>query len=328
MVTYNRDLIYLRSENARMSLRETANLLRKSPQRLKYSINVLEKDGILRHPYCVFDYSFFGLILFRVYFKGGYISEREKSGILDKLQANPYVVSVYELSGEFDLTVEFASPNPSKFNKELKKLSMLSKTLSDYKIILNLVTHIPPRDYLTARDELHRLHTERIVGGDREKEGFTANEMTVMKNLLNHPLARMTGLAKMSGLNVKTTKSMIASLTRRNIIRGFKYSLDKNRLGIYKFRLFLRLHNLASEREAGLMAHLLKTREVTRINKTVGDWDMEVDIESFEKTGIRYLIMHLREQFLDIIEKFNLIEFTDTYKRVYLPSFIFEDGHG
>src|SRR3989338_5041148 len=142
MVKINTDIIYLRSENARMSVKEISNYLNKSPQRLKYSIDVLEKEDILKNPYCIFDYSYLGLLLFRVYFKGAYTSEKDKMRIIEELQKNPYIVLIYELSGEFDLTLEFASPNPSKFNKELKKLSELSKSLSDYKIVLNLVTHI------------------------------------------------------------------------------------------------------------------------------------------------------------------------------------------
>jgi len=116
-------LIYLRSENARIGLKELSRHLKKSPQRLKYSLSVLEHDEILNQPYCVFDYSYFGLILFRVYFKGAYIREKDKNNIIAELQKNNYIISLYELSGEFDLVVEFASPNPSRFNKELKKVT-------------------------------------------------------------------------------------------------------------------------------------------------------------------------------------------------------------
>src|SRR3989338_9837644 len=134
------ELLYLRGENARIGLQDLSHHLKRTPQRLKYTFSVMEKEGILRDPYCVFDYSYFGLILFRVYFKGGYISEQDKTGIISTLRENPYVISIYELTGEYDLCVEFASPNPSRFNKELKKISNLHATLTDYKIVLNVVT--------------------------------------------------------------------------------------------------------------------------------------------------------------------------------------------
>src|SRR3989344_9149584 len=130
-------LLFLRSENTRMSFRELARVTQKSPQLIKYNVSVLEKEGILRDPFYIFDYSYFGLILFRVYFKGIYIKEQDKIRVIDELRQNPYVLSVYELVGEFDLGVEFAAPNPSKFNKEFKKIISSNPLLKEYKIVLN-----------------------------------------------------------------------------------------------------------------------------------------------------------------------------------------------
>ena len=78
MTKFDYELIYLQSENARVNLKDIAHQLKKTSQRLKYSLDVLEKDKIIINPYCIFDYSYFGLILFRVYFKGVYINEQEK----------------------------------------------------------------------------------------------------------------------------------------------------------------------------------------------------------------------------------------------------------
>src|SRR3989344_2373523 len=307
-------LVYAKSENVRISLKELSSLLQKSSQLLKYNLVGLEKEKILHDPYCIFDYSYFGLILFRVYFKGVYISERDKLKIVHNLKENPYVLSIYELIGEFDLGVEFASPNPSRFNKEFKKIISDNPLLKEYKIILNLVTHIYPRQYLTKNPMLQGLHNQKIIGGDREKENFSPPERALLRVLLLKPAIRYTALAKESELNIKTVKSMLHNLTKRHIIKGYKYLINKDKLGINKSRLFLKLHNLDLERETSLMNYLYETKEVTQINKTVGDWDMEIDLEALDKTRIRYFIISLRQDFSDLIAQFNLIEFYDYYK--------------
>lgn len=319
------DLLYLLSENARMKLRDISQILKKSPQRLKYSFAALEREGLLSQPYCLFDYSYFGLLLFRVYFKGGYLGEAEKESIIQKLRANPYVLSIYELTGEFDLVAEIASPNPSKFNKELKKIVLSLPVLNDYKIILNLVTHSYPRNYLLDRQSFSSFPTEIIVGGDRERKSFNSNELAVIRNFLFAPRLRLASLAGQSRLNVKTVSSALKNLSHNKIIRGYKYILDTNQLGIHKFRLFLRLRSLALEREAQLLEYLLKTNEIVQASKTVGDWDLEIDIESLDKNHLRHLIMHFREEFKDVIEKFNLIEFYKYYQKSYLPRYLFEE---
>ena len=318
-------LVFLRSENARISLKELSQHLRKSPQLLKYSVSALEHEGILRDSYYIFDYSYFGLILFRVYFKGVYIKEQDKLRIIKELKDNPYVLAVYEVTGEFDLGVEFASPNPSKFNKEFKKVISENPLLKEYKIVLNLVTHIYPRHYLIENPELHHFSSQKIVGGDREKEEFTLQEMSLLRVLLRHPTIRYTALAKESGMNVKTAKSVLTNLMKRNIIKGCKFLINRHKLGVSKSRLFLKLHHLNLENESILMKYLHDNKEVIQVNKTVGDWDMEIDLEALDKSAIRHMILRLREDFSDLIANFNLIEFHDYYKRTYLPEYLFRE---
>lgn len=324
MVKIDTDLLYLWLENARIRLKELSKKLQKSSQRLKYSLIVLEKRGIIKDAYCIFDYSYFGIILFRVYFKGGYISEKDKEQILKKLYDNPYIVSIYEMSGEFDLALEIASPNPSRFNKELKKIRALIQTLNSYKVLLNIVTHMYPRSYLIKNLKLMESPTHHIIGGDRTIETFTKPEMAIMRNMSINPKIRLTKLAKKSRISVKTVTKILKNLRERNIIKGFKHTLDTDKIGLDKFRLFLKLHNLSPEKEDELMNHMLNTKEIVQVNKTVGDWDMEIDIEAFDKIRIRSLITEFREKFKELIETFNLIEFYKYYKRSYLPLYIFE----
>jgi len=318
-------ILYLKSENARMRLKELAKSLRKSSQRLKYNLAVFEKEGILRFSYAVFDYSYFGILLFRVYFRAAYVNEKERDNIVKELSENPYVMSIYELSGEFDLVVEFAAPNPSKFNKELKKISELAPSLNNYKIVLNLVSDLAPKQYLTRSEHLRGMFSEKVVGGDRERETFNANEMKVMKALRENPTIRITTLAKTADINAKTAKQILSNLAKRNVLKGCKYNGNINKLGISKFRMFLRLHNISIQREADLMKHILSLGEAVQMNKTVGDWDLELDIEAVEKNRIRQLIMQLRENFKDIIESVNLIEFYDYYTRRFLPAYLFSE---
>jgi len=324
MTKINKDLLFLCSENAQEKIKNISKSLHYSSQRTKYALEILKKEKIIHGPYCIFDYSYFGLILFKVYFKGGYISEKDKQTIISKLIENPYVISVYELLGEFDLAIEIASPNPSRFNKELKKVRDLIPTLNNYKMVLNIVSYLYPRFYLTKeQDILRMIKQEILIGGDRKIESFDKNEMLIMENFLDNPLIRLTTLARKCQINVKTATNIIKNLKYKKIIKGFKYNISANQLNLQRFRLFLNLHNLTNERESEFMKHLLNTKEIIAVNRTVGDWEMEIDIESNTNAEIRKLIIFLREEFKDIIESFNSIEFYQYYKRSFLPKYIF-----
>ncbi len=327
MPKIDRNLIFIYSNNARCKIKEASNMLNKSPQRLKYSIKVLEKEEILYNLHSVFDYSYFGLILFKVYFKGGYISEKDKDEIIKKLSQNPYITSIYELSGQYDLVVEVASPNPSRFNKVIKKVAKLATTLNNYKIILNLVTHIYPNLYLLDKQKLAiTVNHDTVIGGDRKTEIFTVNELKIIKNLAENPKIRKTTLAKLSDINVKTANSIISDLTKRKILRGFRYKINPNKLNLLKYRLFLKLHNLDHETEAKITKYMEKQNEIVQMHKTVGDWDMEIDIETRNKIKLRRLVINIREKFKELIENFDIIEFYDYYKKSTLPRYLFEEN--
>lgn len=325
MQKMNKELLFLCAEDVRYKIRDIAKILKKSSQRLKYTLNLFEKEGILHNPHCIFDYSYLGLLLFRVYFKGGYIGEKDKNQIINTLKKNPHVVTIYEMSGEYDLIIEIIAKNPSRFNKELKNIVDVIPTLNNYKIALNIVTHLYPKSYLTDNSRLLSLQRQEvIVGGDRTIEVFDEAEKKIMQSLLLEPDITYSALAKKSAMNVKTAKSIFLNLKKRRIIKGYKYALGISKLNLFKFRLFLKLHNLSKEREDEFIGFMLLTKEVVQLNKIVGDWDVEVDIESFEKTRVREFITLMRERFKDIISSFNSIEFERYYKVSYLPKYIFE----
>jgi DNA-binding Lrp family transcriptional regulator len=321
MVDFDYRLISLIGENARMSLKDIAYELKKSSQRVKYNLKIIEKGGIIRNPYAIIDYSYFGLILFRVYYKNGYISEGDKTRIINELKENLHIVSIYELTGEYDIAVEFASENPSRFNKELKKVVNIAPTLTDYKIVLNFVTYIYPRNYIPGCEKLNIYETDKILGGDREKEIFTRTQLDIIKSLVLNPKIGYCALAKEVGLNVKTVKKVIFDLEKKKIIRGYKYIIDTNKLNFASNRIFVKLHNLKKEREEELMQFMSRKKEVVQVNKTIGDWDLEIDIESLSPAKNRYIILRFREEFRDLIERFNIIEFSTVYKKSYLPLF-------
>lgn len=318
----DQNLIALYAEDTRIRLNDLSKKLHKSPQRIRYTLKQL--SPLFQLPHCIFDYSYFGLILFRVYFKCGYINQQDKEKILQQLNNNQYIVAMYELSGEYDLVFELIAPNPSRVNKELKKLSSIIPSLNHYKLVLNIVSHLYPRTYLLLNPALAKEWEKQIIiGGDRQQENFTQKELLIMQHLLNNPQTRLSSLAQLSGLHIKTTTHLLKSLHKRRIIRSYKCVLNNPALHIEKIRLFLKLHNLQQYREEELMEFLRATPEIILLNKTVGDWEIEVDLECQDKTRIKFLISQIREQFKDIIANFNRAEFEGYYKRSYLPQYVF-----
>lgn len=318
------NLVHMRSAAARMSLKDIAKHFHKTPQRTKYTLSLLEKENILRNPHCLIDYSVFDILVFRVYIKGGYVRDQEKTKMIEQLSHNSSILSIIEFEGEYDFAVEVGIRHPSELRSHLSSLLRTIPSVTDYKVLLNLSTYLYSSNYLTKEPPLDTVPSI-IIGGERNPEHINTRELQVIEQLITNPLARLSHLAKTTSLHEKTVKHIIDTLTEQKIIRGFRYVRDLEKLNITKRRLFLKLHNISQEREKSLLLFFEQTPEIVQADFTIGDWDIELDIESIEKSKIRYIIVKLRDEFKDIIERFNLIDWYTTYQRTYLPQWLFKN---
>jgi len=314
-------LLYFYGENCRLSLSKIAKKIRKSPQLVKYTINRLEKNEIIPFYYTVVDYSCFDMLLFKVYFKGGCSKSSELNLLVRKLMENPYVTSIYEIGGQYDLLVEFMAQNPSKFNKELKMLIKEHDELNNYDIIINVVSHLYPREYLMPRnkkpDEI-AIPSEIIVGGDRDKIVLNDKEKRILLAFVENPKIRLTSIASKLGINIKTVISVIKSLKSKKIIRACKSALDMEKCNLINNKIALKLHNIEPERENRMLDFCLNNPNIVKLSKTIGAWDVEIDVETSSPTDFREIYLKIREEFKDVIRSFNSYRMYRMFKHKYL----------
>ena len=180
MTSINREIMFLYAENARSKIKDFALYLKKSPQRLKYTLKRMEKEALVTNPHVIFDYSYFGLILFRVYFKGGYIGEKDKADIIKKLLENGYIVSLYELLGEYDLAIEIDFRLESS-DAHLPSVSTPLVLDGDVAFRLGFFQFLLGCDDLAGGPQdqgfLSRLHFGRVASNDREVHRLLYNRL-------------------------------------------------------------------------------------------------------------------------------------------------------
>lgn len=318
------NLLFLMAENSRLKLNEASGMLRKSPQRLKYSQNIFLKSRILSVPHALIDYSFFGQLLFKVYYKGGYLSSDEKKVLADRIAKNPYIVSLYSLEGEYDFVLEIQAPNPSRFNKEIRTINNILKTLPENKVILNVVSHIYSRAALPKNPLLpDNFQREFVIGGDRPVKSFSNEEMKILRGLIENPLKPMTFLAREAQLHINTYKKHLQGLFDQKILRSFRYVLGVQELEMERVRLLVNLHSSTEQEKEDMLAFFLQKKQVVQASWTVGDWNLEIDIETMNRPQLRRLMLEIRQQFKNLIKTIQVVDVNEFYKRDYLPQYLF-----
>jgi len=302
-------------------LSKIAKKIHKSPQIVKYTVSRLEKEGIISFYYTIVDYACFDMLLFKVYFMGGCSTSSELKLLIKKLMQNPYVTSVYEIGGQYDLLVEFMAQNPSKFNKELKLLIKEHDGLNNYDVIINVVSHIYPMDYLMPNHkEFSELsHSLKIIiGGDRDRITLSNNEEEVLSTLVRDPKIRLTTIASKLKINIKTVMAVIKSLESKKVIRAYKSALNMQKCNLIKNKITLKLHNINIKKEKNMLNFCLNNPNIVKFSKTIGAWDIEIDIETSSPIEFREIYLKIREEFKEVIRSFNSYRIYKVFKHSYL----------
>ena len=136
------DIIKLLKKDARSSSRKIAKALKIAPSTVIARIRKLEKMNIIKGYTITLDYSQLGYnfpVIIDVKVSKGQLFEVEK-----EIAKNDNVIAVYDITGEFDVTVlaTFKSRKElDKFIKDLQRMEYVERTYT--KLILNTIKETP-----------------------------------------------------------------------------------------------------------------------------------------------------------------------------------------
>ena len=312
-------MLYLLDRNSRTTLSKVAKSLKTSEQRISYTLKSMTKKRQIKYYATVFDYSKFDynayLVLLRIIHKNKELSQK----IVQDLKELPEVVRIESLQGKFDISAVFLSPNPSSFNKTLKRfISEHKKTIKENNICTVIVMHKYGRQYLNPW--MKSGTEDMVIGGDRSPVKLSESEELTCKALLEKPEAKFKELNKMTGLTFKTVSSKIKNLKKRKIVRKFEPILDCNRLKITNKLLLIKYSEYDVSNENKLTSFCKTKPEVVSSMKTFGSWDLIINFEALKEEKFDNFMTALREEYEELIADFEIIPIKNKEKFSYLPT--------
>lgn len=307
------------SEDARIPFSFIGKKIRRSQQHVSYIVNSLTKKGILQNFYSLIDYSMLDVINFCVYFKVNYVNKQRYEAFLKRLIKDKHTSWIATCSGRYDVIVTFLTTNPSQFNKILKKIiKEFFQEVADYDVLTTVVNHWYGREYLFKNGNEEDL----IYGGDRKPVDLGELDLKLLSKISDKARESSVTLGHSLSVTPKTIINHIKRLQNKKIIIGFKPLIHVSKFD-YIFRLILVKYNNSSIQLENKFINYLKTHpNITCVSKTLGTWDIEIEIECKNINEFRKIEMELREKFVLLIKDIESFPLNDILKRNYFPGFL------
>lgn len=305
--------------NARTPFSRFGKKIRKSQQQISYTVSSMINREIIQNFYTIIDYSKLDVLNFRVYFRINYIDEKKFQKLIDYLSSEPHISRLSTCGGRYDIICTFFTLNPSQFNKTLRNImEKFSQQLKNYTVLTTIVSREFGRKYIFKNPIIPQL----IVGGDRKPEKIDDIDMQILNELSEDARKKLISIGQKLDIGSKTIINRIKRLQKLKIIRGFRPLLNPEKIGMSSALLMIKYHNISAELEDKLINYLSVHPNIFSVTKTLGEWDIEIEIEVDSQIELRKIERQIRQRFFSLIQDVETIPIYNTQKKNYFPKFL------
>ncbi|MBU0536714.1 MAG: Lrp/AsnC family transcriptional regulator [Nanoarchaeota archaeon] len=309
--------------DSRVPFSRFARKIGKSQQVISYTVTSMIERKVIRKFYTIIDYSKLDILNFRVYFKVSYINKEKIEELVEFLVSETHTSWIATCGGRYDIICTFMALNPSQFNKTLRNIMQrFPEQLQNYIVLTTVVNRIFGRKYLFKNAS---IIPEIIVGGDRRPEKIDALDMEILDEIAEDARKNSVAISSKVDLTSKSVIERIKKLQERLIIRGFRPLLDLRKMGYLSNILLIKYHNISVDMETDLIEFLKAHPNIASIVKTLGEWDIEIYLETPDQEGFRKVEMEIRQRFAALIQEIESVPLYKTHKVNYFPKFLIKD---
>lgn len=289
-----------------------------SEQRVSYIVKSLKKRKIIQSFHTIIDYSRFNLLSFRVFFKINYITEKKHNELIDFLVKHPNSYEILSCGGRYDLICNFLAHNPSQFNKLLKSImEKYPDQLQNYEVLTTIVIRNFGKKFLFNQEEI--IPKQMIIGGDRMPLKIQHIDKKILSEIATDARKSSVQIAGKLNISPKTVISRIKNLKKQKIILGYRPLIN---IGYLNYFLLIRYHNVSKELEQKFIEFLKIHPKINLLTKTVGSWDLEIEVEVKDLKEFRKIERKIRQRFAVLIQKIESIPIYALHKRTFFPEFL------
>jgi len=278
----------------------------------------LQRKKIITKFVPVFTLSAIGIFSSKIYLRLQGLNKEAEEELYTSLVANPDICWVAKSVGRWDLLLGMYTKDIIDFSRKKNQLiSDFGKYIKEYDITQIEDALIFNRDYLTNKPTNYR--EQFVFGGEVREEKLSKEDIRLIQLIRNDARFEATTIAKKLHVDARTVINKVKDLQRRNILQGFTVFLDLNKIDIRLHKLCIYLQHYEKSKVADLIAFLKLYPNTIHLIRSLGSWELEIEIESDDTNKIYDYINELKNKFPDTIKQIDLVTITNELKLEFFP---------
>lgn len=309
--------------NSRQSYNEIAKKISSKKDSVAYTVKKLEDDGIIDKYVPVFSLNMLNLSTFKIYFNLKGTSKMKEDEIVRWLKNKTDVLWVARSVDQWNLMIGFIDRYLHDFSKQKKEvLNYLSDYISDYRISFIEDGFTFDRKYLFNKKKGRKVF---LYGGKRDSLIIDKVDLKIIEMIKNNARFSYVDLAEKLNLDARTIKQRVRVMQKKEFLQGYTVFLNINKIGYQLHKLCIYLGKYEEGVEKEISEYLKKNPKTIHLIKCIGDWELEIEMESNNIIEVHEYIAELRNVFHKEIKKVDLITITKEEKLEFFPKISLKD---
>lgn len=311
-------ILYQLDINARMSDLQIARKLKTSREVVDYRIKKLIRNDVINRFFTHIRAEKLGFTIYKMHFATKGLNDDEEKELINYFVKHENVYRVLLCDGIYDLIVSMAAKDVYKLHQMLKEcynkydVNFLAKDA-----LISIIVYHGRREYLIGkyRKEMQPL----IRGGEKGNLALDDKDTEILKILSNNARSPIIQIARHLGMTSSAVIYRMKELERKNIICAYRCSINVEKIGYIRCKLFLSLNFSDTKKEKELKQYCLEHPNIIFFWYCIGHCDLEVELEIENTAAFHNLLKEIKTRFSNIIRKCDYVIISKEYKFDYFP---------
>ncbi|MFH1785026.1 MAG: Lrp/AsnC family transcriptional regulator [Candidatus Micrarchaeota archaeon] len=294
----NKQLLSLLYMDSRMSFVQLGKKLKLSSSSVERRLVKLQDAGIVSLLFADVNLLKLGFKSYRIYLKFDAMNEITEKEILTLFENHPRTVWGVVCEGAYDVLWRIIAKNEIEVEDAV------------HLIVDKFGEHITEKTVITTTYQTY-LSWNRALGGERHPElplekitpthDVDKKDMAILVSLYHNSRATTVDIARIVGLTPDAVNYRIKKLMENEFILGYTAWFDAKKLGFEYYKLLINFRSITRKKEKQFLDFCLEHDNVIFLNKTIGSWDIEVDILVENAVELHRFIQETKTKFGGII---------------------------